>query len=82
MADDVWDVVVDAFVEAVGVPPPLGPRTTQDDVESWDSLTNVHLVLTIESRLGISLPDGMLVGRVTLGEIMDAVAVAGSAARR
>lgn len=79
MADRIADAVTAAFVEAVGMPPPRGLSTTQDDVESWDSLANVHLVLAIESRLGISLPDDLLVERLALGDI---VAAAQSAAAR
>lgn len=79
MADLVADAVTAAFVEAVGMPPPHGLSTTQNDVAAWDSLANVHLVLAIESRLGITLPDDLLVERLSLGDI---VAAAQSAAAR
>jgi acyl carrier protein len=63
---------MDAFVEATGVAPPSGIHTVREDVDSWDSLTQVHLVLAIESRLGIVLPDELLIEASTLAEMVDA----------
>ena len=31
----------------------VGPATTANDVDGWDSLTHVNLIMTIEARFGI-----------------------------
>jgi len=36
----------------------IGPETTAKDVEGWDSLNHVRILLRIEQRYGIDLPLG------------------------
>jgi acyl carrier protein len=38
-------------------PEEIGPDTSMDTVEQWDSLRHLTLVLAIEDEFGISVPD-------------------------
>jgi acyl carrier protein len=38
-------------------PQGIGPDTSMDTVEQWDSLRHLTLVLAIEDEFGISVPD-------------------------
>jgi acyl carrier protein len=35
----------------------IGPDTSMDTVESWDSLRHLTLVLALESEFGVQIPD-------------------------
>lgn len=70
--DSVAATVEQAFADVVGQPPPFGPRTHPDHLDTWDSLIHVMLVHELESRLGVSLPEDVLTARMTLGELVDA----------
>jgi acyl carrier protein len=43
-----------------------------DDAETWTSLTHVHLVFEVESRLGLTLPETALLHGGSLGSLMEA----------
>lgn len=38
-------------------PGAVGPGTTSDTVEGWDSLKHMRLVIALEEAFGISIPD-------------------------
>jgi acyl carrier protein len=38
-------------------PEDIGPDTSMDTIEQWDSLRHLTLVLAIEDEFGISVPD-------------------------
>jgi len=53
-------------------------RTTRDritpdlaihKIDTWNSLTHIELVVTIEERFGIQLTEDEIVGMTTVGEI-------------
>ena len=70
--DQVLAAVLGSFDEVVGGTPPQGPDTRPDDVESWTSLTHVHLVCEIEARLGVILPEEYLTPRHSLRTLTEA----------
>lgn len=35
----------------------IGPETSTDTVEQWDSLHHMNLVIALESAFGITIPD-------------------------
>lgn len=35
----------------------IGPETSMDNVETWDSLQHMNLVLALEEEFGVSIPD-------------------------
>ena len=53
----VLDQVLDVAAAIFGVPRnALTPRSTPEDVESWDSVRHLTLVLALEQQFGITLP--------------------------
>ncbi len=55
----------EVFLETVSVTPAL----TADDVEEWDSLSHVSLVLAIEEEFGIRFRVGEVEGTKNVGEL-------------
>jgi len=38
-------------------PNSLGPTSSSDTIEGWDSLRHINLVLALEEAFGVSIPD-------------------------
>ena len=38
-------------------PASLGPDSSNDTIETWDSLKHMNLVLALEEEFGVSIPD-------------------------
>lgn len=51
----------------------LLPETTADDVEAWDSLTHVQLMVAIEKRFGIKFTSREISGFRNVGELLAAI---------
>lgn len=67
--------VLDAFTEVMGEPAPQGADTMPDDVAMWTSVTHVHLIYEIESRLGVTLPGNFLIYSGSLGDLAEAIKI-------
>ena len=48
----------------------IGPETTAKDVEGWDSLNHVRILLRIEQRYGIDLPLGDIEEAKNVGDLL------------
>jgi acyl carrier protein len=70
--DPLTQTVLAAFADVMGEPAPRGADTVPDDAETWTSLTHVHLVFEVESRLGLTLPETALLHGGSLGSLMEA----------
>ena len=35
----------------------IGPDSSRDTIESWDSLRHLNLILALEEEFGVTLPD-------------------------
>lgn len=64
--------VLEAFADVMGEPALRGADTVPDDAEIWTSLTHVHLVFEVESRLGLTLPETALLHGGSLGSLIEA----------
>lgn len=51
----------------------LRPETTAEDVEEWDSLTNVQLLMEIERRFGLRFSTGEIANLKNVGELVAAI---------
>lgn len=49
----------------------LHERTTADDVDGWDSLTHINIMVAVESAYGVSFTSEQLGGFRDLGELQD-----------
>jgi acyl carrier protein len=52
----------------------LSPATTAEDVEEWDSLGHIRLMLAVEKEFGIRFQPSEVIGLKNLGELADLVA--------
>jgi acyl carrier protein len=48
----------------------LGPNTTADNVEGWDSMSHVTLVLAIETRFGLKFTQKELMSFRNVGDML------------
>jgi acyl carrier protein len=51
----------------------LAPATTAEDVEAWDSLTHVQLMVAIEKRFGIKFSSREISRFQNVGELLAAI---------
>jgi acyl carrier protein len=58
----------------------LKPETTAQDVEGWDSLANVQIMLNVERRFGIRLSAGKIAELRNVGDLVATISAAGQGA--
>lgn len=52
----------------------LTPQTVADDVEEWDSLTHIQLVVAVEKAFGIRFSSKEILSWANVGDLVDGVA--------
>ena len=51
----------------------VNDATTADDIEDWDSLEHINLVVAVEKCFGIKFTMGEVMGMKNVGEMMDII---------
>ena len=51
----------------------LSPGLNANDVETWDSMSNVHLMLTVERAFGIRLAAGQIASLENVGDLVQLI---------
>jgi acyl carrier protein len=67
----VRDIMEDTFDEDDLV---ITPETTADDIEDWDSLSHIRLIVAIERAFGIKFSNAEIEGLGNVGELVAAIA--------
>lgn len=68
MLDEVFQDVFDD--ESIHVT----PETTADDIDDWDSLEHINLVVAVENKFGIKFKMSEVVSFRNVGEMADVIA--------
>ena len=63
----------DVFEEVLGRPVPLRPETTAGDVEGWDSVVHVMLILATERKYGIRFESSEIANAANVGEFVELI---------
>jgi len=53
---------------------PIGRETTAADVDGWDSVTNIEVLVVLEERFGVRFHTGEMASLKNVGELVDAIA--------
>ena len=48
----------------------IAPDTPLNDIPEWDSMTSVNFKVFLEETFGVSIPDDLLEGGSTIGEVI------------
>lgn len=67
----VQDIMADTFDEDDLV---VTPETTANDVEEWDSLSHIRLMVAIERAFGIKFSNAEIEGLENVGDLLKAIA--------
>jgi acyl carrier protein len=67
------EVMGDVFEEVLGRPVQLRPETTAGDVEGWDSVVHVMLILATERKYGIRFESSEIANAANVGEFVELV---------
>lgn len=51
----------------------VSENTTADDIEDWDSLEHINLVVAVEKCFGIKFTMGEVTGMKNVGEMVDII---------
>jgi len=51
----------------------LNPETTADDVDGWDSLSHINLIMAIEMRFNISFARKEVLGFKNVGALINCI---------
>ncbi len=60
--------IPELFPAALGFPIEAG--TLLNDIPEWDSMTSVNFKVFLEETFGVSIPDDLLEGGMTIGEVI------------
>ena len=72
---DIWDKLTLVFHEVFGDNQlAIGPETTAKDIEDWDSLGHIQLLVAIEQAFGMRFNTGEVSGMANVGEMVELVA--------
>lgn len=65
--DQIYAIIADQLAVA---PDLLGPETTADDVDGWDSLNHSRLLMRLERDLKRDIPDHLLFELTNVGDLV------------
>jgi acyl carrier protein len=72
-SDAIWRSLGEVFEEVLGRPVELRPETTAADVDGWDSVVHVMLVLASERKFGVRFESTEIANAGNVGEFVSLV---------
>lgn len=72
---EVFEKLNEIFIDVLDLDesPNLTDETTAEDIEDWDSLSNVQLVVAIEKFFGIKFTSYEITSWIDVGEMVDCI---------
>jgi acyl carrier protein len=71
---DVWDRMLDIMRETFDDDTIEVTRdSTAEDVDGWDSLSHIELIVALEAAFGVQFRTGEIAGLRTVGDLADVV---------
>jgi acyl carrier protein len=71
---EIWGVATSVFRDTLDLDDlVLSPQLTARDVEGWDSLNHILLVVAVEQRFGIKFSTGEIDGLENVGQFIDLI---------
>jgi acyl carrier protein len=69
---DVQEKVIQVLINIFQVSPDkISTETTSDNVENWDSMNHINMILALEQEFGISYDEEQAVSMLSVGEIIE-----------
>ena len=69
---DVQEKVIQVLINILQVSAgTISTKTTSDDVEDWDSMNHISMILALEQEFGISYDEEQAVSMLSVGEIIE-----------
>ncbi|MGH7818537.1 MAG: acyl carrier protein [Candidatus Binatia bacterium] len=67
----IWQTLTDVFRDTLGDDTiRLRPETTAQDVDGWDSVTHIQLLVAVERAFGIRFNTGEVAGLANVGALV------------
>jgi len=71
---ELYDILNEIFIDVFDLDDiQLSPNMTAMDIEEWDSLSNVYLLLAVEKRLNFRFNSFEVSGNSNLGEMVQMI---------
>jgi len=72
--NEIYEQLKEIFINMLDIPDiALTPETSAGDVEEWDSLNHVQLVVAMEKKFGIRFTAKEINGWKNVGEMVDCI---------
>ena len=71
MAEQTWPKLTEVFRDVFEDDEiEIGPQTTAQDIEDWDSLMHVSLIVAVEKRFSVRFSSGDVAALKNVGELV------------
>jgi len=72
--DEIYEKLTDIFREVFDDPEiTINPETTADDIEEWDSMSHINLILMVELKFDIEFKQSEVMRFENVGDLAEAV---------
>lgn len=71
---EIYQKLAEVFCEVLDLEEvELTDATTQNDIEDWDSLSHVHLIVEVQKVFGIHFTSSEIISWKNVGELVDSI---------